>query len=63
NIFDGGAWKGITDIPSENIYAESVYKFSQRTFKLTYSQSFGNKKLNAKRDRTSASEEEQRRVN
>ncbi len=63
NIFDGGVFWGVTDIPAENIYVENSFRFSQRTFKLTYSQSFGNKKLNAKRNRSSASEDEQRRMN
>ncbi len=63
NIFDGGVFRGVTDIPAENIYVENSFRFSQRTFKLTYSQSFGNKKLNAKRNRSSASEDEQRRMN
>ncbi len=63
NLFDGGAWRGVTNIPYENIYVENYFRFSQRTFKLTYSQSFGNKKLRDKRNRNSASNEEQRRMN
>jgi hypothetical protein len=63
NLFDGGMIRGLTDIPAENIYVNLNLRFSQRTFKLTYSQSFGNKKLNEKRNRTSASAEEQRRMN
>jgi hypothetical protein len=62
NVFDGGLVRGVTDIPAENIYVNINLRFSQRTFKLTYSQSFGNKKLNDKRNRTSASDEEQRRM-
>ena len=63
NVFDGGMIRGLTDIPAENIYVNINLRFNQRTFKLTYSQSFGNKKLNEKRNRTSASAEEQRRMN
>ncbi len=63
NLFDGGVWRWVTDIPTENIYVENSLRFSQRTFKLTYSQSFGNKKLHDKRNRTTASDEEQRRMN
>lgn len=63
NLFDGGIWKGLTEIPAENIYVNNSFKFDQRTFKLTYSQSFGNKKLYAKRNRSSASQEEQSRMN
>ena len=62
NIFDGGVFKGVTDIPAENIYVENSFRFTQRTFQLTYSQSFGNKKLNDKRNRSSGSDEEQKRM-
>ena len=62
NIFDGGVFNGVTDIPAESIYVENSFRFAQRTFQLTYSQSFGNKKLNDKRNRSSASEEEQKRM-
>jgi len=62
NVFDGAMIRGVTDIPAENIYVNINLRFNQRTFKLTYSQSFGNKKLNDKRNRTSASDEEQRRM-
>ena len=62
NIFDGGVFKGVTNIPAENIYVENSFRFTQRTFQLTYSQSFGNKKLNDKRNRFSGSDEEQKRM-
>jgi len=63
NLFNGGVARGTTDIPAENIFVNINLRFEQRTYKLTYSQSFGNKKLNDKRNRTSASDEEQRRMN
>ena len=63
NLFDGGLFRGTTDIAAENIYVDLNLRFDQRTFKLTYSQSFGNKKLKEKRSRSSASDEEQRRMN
>jgi len=63
NLFDGGLFRGTTDIAAENIYVDLNLRFDQRTFKLTYSQSFGNKKLKEKRNRSSASDEEQRRMN
>jgi hypothetical protein len=63
DIFNGGMWRAITNIPAENIYVDYNLRFGYRTFKLTYSQSFGNKKLNANRNRNSASDEEQHRMN
>ena len=63
DVFNGGMWRAITNIPAENIYVDYNLRFGYRTFKLTYSQSFGNKKLNDKRNRNSASDEEQHRMN
>ncbi|UEG51278.1 TonB-dependent receptor family protein [Ferruginibacter lapsinanis] len=62
DVFNGGAWRAITDIPAENIYVDYKLRFGYRTFKLTYTQSFGNKKLNANRSHNSASDEEQNRM-
>lgn len=54
---------GITDLPGENIYIERAFDFSQRTFKLTYSASFGNKRVKKERERKTGAEEEKNRVN
>ncbi len=62
NIFDGGEFRGTTDIPSENIYSSVNLRFMFRTFKLTYTYNFGNNKLKDKRERGTASDEEQGRV-
>lgn len=62
NIFNSGAFKGITDIPSENVYSAMNLTFMFRTVSATYSYNFGNNKLKEKRERSTASEEEQGRV-
>lgn len=49
-----------TDIPAENFFAERQFDFSQRTFTLSYSSSFGNSKVKAARKRDSGGEERQR---
>lgn len=62
NILNSGAFKGTTDIPKENIYSVIDIRFFFRTVKLTYSYNFGNNKLKEKRERGTASDEEQGRV-
>lgn len=53
--------RGITETPT--FYSRGTFDFSQRTFKLSYSRNFGNKKLKAQRRRATGAEEERRRVN
>ena len=62
DIFDSIRSQGFTELPEQNIYAYRAFDFSQRTFRLTYSTSFGNKKVKRSRDRNS-SREERNRVN
>jgi outer membrane receptor for ferrienterochelin and colicin len=63
DIFDSNKWVTITDIPENNLQIMDDFKFTQRTFKLTYSRSFGNRKLKSSRKRNKDFEEERRRVN
>lgn len=63
DIFNSLERIGITDIPEENIYIERAFDFSQRTFKLTWSSSFGNKGVKKERDRKTGANEEKERVN
>ena len=49
--------------PEYNLVSQAEIDFSQRTFKLTYSRNFGDKKLKDARQRDTGSEEERRRVN
>ncbi|MET0636678.1 MAG: outer membrane beta-barrel family protein [Chitinophagaceae bacterium] len=48
--------------PAEGFESRTNLRMGRRIFKLTYSQSFGNKVLRNKRERITASEEERRRV-
>jgi hypothetical protein len=52
-----------TDLPDQNIKTNNEFKFSGRTFKLTYSRSFGNNKLKSSRARKTGAEEERDRAN
>ncbi|MGE5106477.1 MAG: outer membrane beta-barrel family protein, partial [Sphingobacteriales bacterium] len=61
DLFNSTVFKVTSDIPSENIYTTAKLRFGYRTFKLTYTHNFG-KSIKNKRDRSTASEEEQGRV-
>lgn len=62
DIFSSMRWTMIIDLPEENIYTSTFLQFSRRIFKLTYTQSFGNKILKAKRSRSTASDDVKQRV-
>ena len=51
---------GKTNQAGEDFFVNRTFDFSQRTFRLTYSLSFGSQKIKGARDRDSASEEQQR---
>lgn len=51
---------GITDQPGEGFFAKRTFNFSQRTFRLTYTLSFGNQSIKGARERDSAREEQDR---
>ena len=63
DIFNGSNWRGNLDDPDVNFVYRSLYGFSERVFRLTYSRRFGNNKLKGERKRATGSAEEQRRVN
>lgn len=52
-----------SDILSQNVFFEDNFDFSNTTFSLSYSRSFGNKKLKAARKRETGAAEEQGRMN
>jgi hypothetical protein len=56
-------FNGTTDIPSEGFRTERVLDFSNRTYSISYSFTFGNSKLQGARARATGSEEERNRVN
>ncbi|WP_242082309.1 outer membrane beta-barrel family protein [Aestuariivivens sediminis] len=63
NVFNWIPLKGGTDLPEENVFTKNSFDFSKRTFLLTYTRNFGNKKLQSSRDRKTGAEEERQRVN
>jgi len=63
NFLDSYKWVMGTDLPDQNIKTNNEFKFSGRTFKLTYSRSFGNNKLKSSRKRKTGAEEERNRAN
>jgi bisphosphoglycerate-dependent phosphoglycerate mutase len=63
DIFDSFEFNGGTDLPDQNIKTRNLFDFGNRTFLLTYSRNFGNKKLKSSRERKTGAEEERRRVN
>jgi outer membrane receptor protein involved in Fe transport len=54
--------KGYINIPEEKLVFRRTLQFTQRQFKLTWSQGFGNNKLRGKRNRADSAEEERKRV-
>ena len=63
DALDSVEFRGGTDLPDQNIFTSNLFDFSQRTFTLTYTRNFGNKKLRSARQRETGSEEERRRIN
>ncbi len=63
DIFDSFEYNGGTNIPEENLNTDNTFDFSNRTFLLTYTRNFGNKKLKSARSRQTGAEEERKRVN
>ncbi|MFT3750729.1 MAG: TonB-dependent receptor [Agriterribacter sp.] len=62
DVFSTMVFKIKADDPAINFYGTNELRMLKRIFKLTYTASFGNKILKQKRDRTTASEEERKRV-
>ncbi len=63
DLFNSIKYVGGTDLPDQNIKTHDVYRFSNRTFLLTYSRNFGNNNLKSARERSTGADEERKRVN
>jgi len=63
DLFDSVKWEVVTDIPEQNLNTKNTFDFMNRTFILTYSRNFGNRKLKSSRERDTGAEEEKKRVN
>ncbi len=53
---------GHVNLPAQNLYGDVRLQFTQRTYKLTYTRSFGNNQLKGTRNRSTGAEEEKGRV-
>lgn len=62
NIFKTLSLNQFTDLRDQNFSGELHIMFAQRTYKLTYTRSFGNNNLKEKRARSTGAEEEKGRV-
>ncbi|WP_420579641.1 outer membrane beta-barrel protein [Reichenbachiella sp.] len=62
DAFSGRDFKGKTMVPEENLNLRSRFRFENQVFNLTYTRSFGNNKLKRRRNKATASREEQHRI-
>lgn len=62
NLLNTMDYRGYTNLPEKNLVGDIHLRFSWRTFKLTYTRSFGKQKLKASRSRTTGAEDEKGRV-
>ena len=63
DLFDSFIFDIEAKIQDQNVTTNNNLDFSNRTFLLTYTRRFGNKKLESSRSRKTGAEEERRRVN
>jgi hypothetical protein len=63
DVFNSREFNMNTESELNNLKASTKFRFSNRTYLLTYTRSFGNKKLKSTRSRSTGAEEEKNRVN
>lgn len=62
DIFLGSNWYGITNQPEYNLYVDVSFQFTERTFMLSWTNTFGSQKMKSSRNRQTGSAEEMRRM-
>lgn len=62
DILDSFEFRGGTNIPEQDLQTRNLFDFSAPTFLLTYTRSFGNRKLKSSRERKTGAETERQRV-
>ncbi|QYA26450.1 TonB-dependent receptor [Gramella sp. MT6] len=62
DIFDSFEFNGGTNLPEQDLKTQNLFDFSARTFLLTFTFNFGNRKLKSSRNRETGAEAERRRV-
>ena len=63
DIFDSFEINVKSDLANQNLKTDNTFDFSNRTFLITYTRNFGNKKLKSIRSKESGAQEERNRVN
>ena len=63
DLLDSIKWRVVRDIPEQNLNTTNTFDMFNRTFLLSYSNTFGNSKLKSARERGTGAEEEKKRVN
>ncbi|MCC6286765.1 MAG: outer membrane beta-barrel protein [Chitinophagaceae bacterium] len=62
NILNSMDMRVYTDLPAKNLVGDVRIRFTWRTFKLTYTRSFGKEKLKSSRNRNTGAEDEKGRI-
>ena len=62
NLLNSMDFRGNNNLPEQNLVGDSRLRFSWRTFKATYTRSFGKDKLKRIRNRATGSEDEKSRI-
>lgn len=63
DVLNSVVMRGNVEVPDQNLSYTGIFDFSQRTFTLNYSRSFGNQKLKSRRKRQRGAAEERNRMN
>lgn len=62
DLFLSTNWYGTTDQPAVNLRVDASYQFAERPFMLSWTNTFGNRKLKSARERQTGAAEEMRRI-